>query len=187
MTKQRYCLKDKNSKSQHKAKGAEEQSELASGEGAFVVLGNLPGMDKWLIDSGASSHMTPQKECLINYRKFDTPEKVGLGDGRIVEAEGTGCVHLNMLFKVSNCKQAVMYDVLYVPKLACNLFSVRAAARKVNIIKFGCSRCWIWDRSGTLYGMGSLVDKLYELDCELNPTEYASAACESEIDLWYQQ
>ena len=37
--------------------------------------------------------------------------------------------------------------------------------------------------------MGSLVDKLYELDCELNPTEYASAACEqrSEMDLWHQR
>ena len=65
-----------------------------------------------------------------------------------------------MLFKVSKSKQAVMYDVLYVPKLACNLFSVGAAARKGNIIKFGCSKCWIRDRSGKLYGMGSLVDKL---------------------------
>ena len=74
---QRYCPKDKTSRSQHKAKAAEEQSnELANGEGAFVVPGNLPGMDRWLIDSGASSHMTPQRECLINYRKFDTPEKV---------------------------------------------------------------------------------------------------------------
>ena len=70
-----------------------------------MIPGDLPGMDRWLIDSGASSHMTPQRECLVNYRKFDTPEKVGLGDGRIVEAEGVGNVHLNMLFKVSNPKQ----------------------------------------------------------------------------------
>ena len=40
--------------------------------------------------------MTPQRERLVNYRKFDTPEKVGLGDGRIVEAEGVGNVHLNI-------------------------------------------------------------------------------------------
>ena len=38
--------KDKSSRSQHKAKAAEEQSEIASGEGEFVVPGNLPGMDK---------------------------------------------------------------------------------------------------------------------------------------------
>ena len=141
---QRYCLKDKNSRTQHRAKAAEEKSnESANGEGAFVVPENLPGMDRWLIDSGASSHMTPQRECLVNYRKFDTPEKVGLGDGRIVEAEGVGNVHLNMLFKVSDSKRAVMYDVLYVPKLACNLFSVRAAAWKGNVVanRLFCKHC----------------------------------------------
>ena len=54
-----------------------------------------------------------------------------------------------------------MHDVLYVSKLTCNLFSVRAAAGKGNIVKFGRSRCWIRDEAGKLYGMGSLVDKLY--------------------------
>ena len=159
------CPKDKNSRTQHRAKAAEERSnESVNGEGAFVVPENLPGMDRWLIDSGASSHMMPQRECLVNYCKFDTPEKVGLGDKRIVEAEGVGNVHLNMLFKVSDSERAVMYDVLYVPKLACNLFLVRAAARKGNVVKFGRSKCWIRDQSGILYGMGSLAVKLYELD-----------------------
>lgn len=146
-------------------------------------------MVKWLIDSGASSHMMLQREFLVNYRELDTPEKVALGDGRIVEAVGVGNVHLKMTFKVSSPKRAVMYDVLYVPKLACNLFSVRTAARKGNIVKFGRSRCWIRDQTGKLYGMGSLIDKLYQLDCEPRPTEYVSAASEQEhkVDLWHQR
>ena len=146
-------------------------------------------MGKWLVDSGASSHMTSQKEFLVSYREFETPEKVGLGDGRIVEAVGIGNIHLNMLFRVSNSKRAVMYNVLYVPKLACNLFSVRAAAAKGNVVKFGRSRCWIRDRTGKLYGMGSLIDKLYQLDCEPAVGERASAACEQrkDADLWHQR
>ena len=48
----------------------------------------LPG-DKWLVDSGASGHMTPKREYFTKYRSFSTPEKVGLGDGRVVEAVGT--------------------------------------------------------------------------------------------------
>ena len=186
---QRYCPKGKNSRSQHKAKTAEEKSSDSEGEGAFVASGDLTEMGKWLVDSGASSHMTPQKEFLIDYHEFDTPEKVGLGDGRIVEAVGVGNVRLNMLFKVSDSKRAVMYNVLYVPKLACNLFSVRAAAGKGNIVKFGRSRCWIRDRNGKLYGMGSLVGKLYQLDCEPAPVEDASAVCErrNNMDLWHQR
>lgn len=134
--------------------------------------------------------MTPQKEYLIDYREFDMPEKVGLGDGRIAEAVGDGNIRLNMLFKVSDSKQAVMYNVLCVPKLACNVFSVCAAAAiKGNIVKFGRSRCWIQDRNGKLYGMGSLVGKLYQLDCEPAPTENASAAREqrNNVDLWHQR
>ena len=42
-------------------------------------------MGKWLVDSGALSHITPQKEFLVTYREFDTPEKVKLGNGRVVE------------------------------------------------------------------------------------------------------
>ena len=67
---------------------------------------------------------------------------------------------------MSSPKESTMHDVLYVPKLTCNLFSVRAAAQKGNFIKFGHSKCWIRNQKGKLCGMGSLVDKLYQLDCE---------------------
>ena len=70
----------------HKAKTANEEVPFDSdGDGIFAAGDDLPQMDKWLVDSGASSHMTTQREFLTNYRKFDVPEKVGLGDGRIVE------------------------------------------------------------------------------------------------------
>ena len=36
--------------------------------------------------------------------------------------------------------------------------------------------------------MGSLVDKLYQLDCEPAITECASAVCEqTDVDLWHQR
>ena len=185
----RYCTKERSPRSQHEAKTAEEIPSHSGSEGAFVASSDSSEMGKWLVDSGASSHMTPQKKLLIDYREFDTPQMVGLGDGRIVEAVGAGNVQLKMLFKVSNPKRAVMYNVLYVPKLACNLFSVRAAASKGNIVRFGRSRCWIRDQEGKLHGMGSLVDKLYHLDCEPVSVEHASVTCEQrkDVNLWHQR
>ena len=47
-------------------------------------------MDKWLIDSGASSHMTWEKNILKNYKEFVQRQKVSLGDGRTVDAVGVG-------------------------------------------------------------------------------------------------
>jgi len=72
-----------------------------------------------------------------------------------------------MLFKVSDRKRAVMYDVLHVLKLSCNLFSVRAAENRGNTVEFGQSRCWIRGPKGTLEGVGFLTGKLYHLKCEV--------------------
>ena len=186
---QRFCPKRKE-KAQHRAKVTEDEVESDSdGEGAFPVSDEVPD-DKWLVDSGASSHMTPKGGYFTNYRSFSTPEKVGLGDGRVVEAVGVGTVRLNMLFKVSDSKRAVMYDVLHVPKLSCNLFSVRAAAKRGNTVKFGQSRCWIRGPKGTLKGMGFLTGKLYHLKCEvIAGKESASMVSEDlpEVDLWHQR
>ena len=141
---QRFCPKERKWKSDHRAKAAEEIfSDSGSDNGIFAAGDDLPQMGKWLVDSGASSHMTSQLDYMTNYRTFDTPEKVGLGDGRVVEALGVGNVQLKMFFKVSDFKLAVLYDVLYVPKLTCNLFSVRAAASKGNVVRFEQSKCWI--------------------------------------------
>ena len=108
-----------------------------------------------------------------------------------MEAVGVGSIRLDMLFRVSESKRAVLYDVLYVPKLSCNLFSIRATASKGSIVKFGRFRCWIRNRNGDLCGMGSLVGKLYQLDCKPTITEQTSAAAEQEndtpFDLWHQR
>ena len=106
---QRFCPKPR---SQHKAKTVEEKCDNSISEGMFAASADLPRMEKWLVDSGASSHMTHQKEILFDYREFAIPEKVGVSDGRIVEAVGIGNVHLNMLFKVSESKPATMHNVL---------------------------------------------------------------------------
>ena len=186
---QRFCPKRKE-KSQHRAKVTEDEVESdGDGEGAFPVSGEVPE-DKWLVDSGASSHMTPKREYFSKYQSFITPEKVGLGDGRVVEAVGVGTEKLNMPFKVSKSKKAVMYDVLHIPKLSCNLFSVRVATKRGNTFKFGQSKCWIRGPKGTLEGMGFLAGKLYHLKCDvITGEEKASLVSEdlSEIDLWHQR
>ena len=113
--------------------------------------------------------MTPVKETLVDYVEFNKPQLVCLRDGRMVEAFGRGNVHLTMPFSSCSPKRITMYDALYVPNLKCNLkcnlFSVRAAATKGNVVKFGEAKCWIHGKSGKLLGMGTVAGKLYYLDC----------------------
>ena len=133
--------------------------------------------------------MTQMREFLTDYQELERPETVKLGDGHVVEAVGVGNVYLNVIFDDSKPKKSIMYRVLYVPKLACNLFSIRAAVARGNTVKFGTTKCWIQDSKGTLRGMGSLVDKLYQLDCQPIVQEQVSVATHADngTNLWHQR
>ena len=56
-----------------------------------------------------------------------------------------------------------MTDVLYVPKLTSNLFSVHTAVLKGNMILFGHRYFWIQKKKGKLVGTGSPSGKLHKL------------------------
>ena len=133
----------------HNAKPAEVISivdSTDSEDGVFAVSSTSASVkEEWLIDSRATSHMTHSKEILYGYRQFETHEQVSLGDGRTVNAPGTGDITVKMNLKVSEHKRCAMRNVLYVPNLTCNLFSVRAAVSKGNVVRFGNDKCWIRD------------------------------------------
>jgi hypothetical protein len=47
----------------------------------FALLGSvILGEDTWIIDSGASKHMTGQRDILSSLIEKDFPQKVSLGD-----------------------------------------------------------------------------------------------------------
>jgi len=83
----------------------------------------------------------------------------------------------------------VFDHILYVPELAGNLFSLKAAVSKNNIIQFRNSRCWIRGASGRVFGMASLNDKLYRLNCSLVSQEQACVASEQrrKLNLWHER
>jgi len=181
----------------YRAKSAKHQDlnyDSDEGTDAFVasmhMSSGVTSASRWVIDSGATRHMTFQKELLSDYCQFKSPEAVGLGDGHTVDAYGAGRVKVSMLLGRSSSFDTAMSSVLYVPQLSCNLFSVRAATLKGNVIQFGHSRCWIRDSNGQLVGKGRLVDKMYQLDCvPEGPCENASIAKMQNVDAdeWHQR
>ena len=189
----RNCPRRKSSSTgpEHVARTVEEKcSDDYEDNGVFSAMSdadlNLVSCS-WLVDSGASRHMTKDLRLLIGFQEFKIPQKVGLGDGSTVEAVGVGDVNVNMKFEGLN-KQATLYNVLYVPKLTHNLFSVQAAASKGNTVQFSRTQCLIWDETGKVRGMGSLMGKLYQLNCEPVVIEHVSvASCENNINVWHQR
>ncbi|KAK9666632.1 hypothetical protein RND81_14G199700 [Saponaria officinalis] len=113
------------------------------------------GMSKdWIIDTGASHHVTGNVTCLTETTNI-LPRSVGLPDGQHVTATMIGTVCLN--------DQMVLQDVLYVPSLNCNLISVSQLITDAHcVLYFNKNFCLIQDRvSKTTIGRGELRDGLY--------------------------
>ena len=66
---------------------------------------------------------------MVDYVHFENPEKVRLGDNRVVQALGKGNIWLDIKDE-NDYNPARLVDVLYVPDLAKNLFSVSVAAKR---------------------------------------------------------
>ena len=68
----------------------EDKSATINGEDcdyAFVMQNDAPfkNICKWIMDSGATKHMTPYKAAFDTY-EVTSPRKVHIGDDSIVEA-----------------------------------------------------------------------------------------------------
>ena len=170
---------------EHKAK----QAAVKDDDFAFMMnAGSCEQSDtakpnRWLIDSGATRHMTPDRVKFKSYTMYSTPEKVALGDGHIVDAIGAGNVEVLVKTSRKVTNLCTIHDVLHVPDLKANLFSVRSAAERDTMVQFGHTRCWLKNKHGKVKAMGTLVDKLYYLDTEA-PNHNASVA---QTDLWHQR
>ena len=166
----------------HNAKHAAE--ETGADDYGFIISGTdeINKKDKWLIDSGATSHMTFNRDMFSDYKLFEKPQQVCLGDGHVLEAVGVGNVEIVTAVSRIKSNANTMHDVLHVPAMKVNLFSVRAAASRGVVVQFGHSRCWLKNKQGKLKATGTLTGKLYFLDT-CSDVHKASVAC----DLWHKR
>uniref|UniRef100_A0A2N9I543 Retrovirus-related Pol polyprotein from transposon RE1 n=1 Tax=Fagus sylvatica TaxID=28930 RepID=A0A2N9I543_FAGSY len=78
----------------------------------------------WIIDSGASDHMTSSHNFFESYSPCSGIEKVRIADGSFSSIAGKG------LIKIS--ERIDLKSVLHVPKLACNLLSDQSSGRTIG-------------------------------------------------------
>lgn len=100
---------------------------------AFVATKNKCNLDNmaWVIDSGASSHMTPKLNLLRDYQKFEKPKQIYLANGDLTEAIGEG----NFYFEAEETS-GFLSNVLFAPSMTENLFSVIKAIQLGHQVLF---------------------------------------------------
>ncbi|KAL5779663.1 hypothetical protein ACOSQ2_010400 [Xanthoceras sorbifolium] len=78
----------------------------------------------WIIDSGASDHMTSDSSLISDFQPCNNGLTIKIADGSVSQVTGTGSV------KISD--SLVLKSVLFVPKLDCNLLSITKLTKDCN-------------------------------------------------------
>ena len=107
------------------ARRAEEYSTHDEEEALATSTMNVIGSSEWIIDSGATQHMTFKRNNLDDYVEFKKPTVVNLGDNRSILAYGKGTYRVTAVVD-DKLQKIALRDVLYLPELDKNLLSVHA-------------------------------------------------------------
>ena len=129
---------------------------------------------RWIIDSGASAHMSAQRDKYSSYRKLPMPKRVWLGDERYILAIGIGTMYLD----VDDVDHPILLlHVLHVPDLHGNLISVSRLTSNGNKVSFlKGTDCRIDDANGKLAMTASIKDGLYVLKGTAAAPDHAHVA-----------
>ena len=106
----------------------------------YVLISTLTvtvphGSNDWLIDSGASKHMTGFKDSFVNLYEHESPHKVKLGDDYQYPIKGSG----ESSYILDSGKSLKMKNVLFIPGLKKNLISLSTLDAK-GMAKFLCGQ-----------------------------------------------
>ena len=78
----------------------------------------------WIIDFGATDHMTHKFTHFLTYNPCSRNKKIIVADGTVVVVVGQGNISLILELELKN--------VLHVPKLSTNLISIYQATKDLN-------------------------------------------------------
>lgn len=144
------------------AKGTETDDEIDYSFSGMVSSGKkeISMTKEWIIDSGASDHMTSSLKNLVNVKQAPATFTITLPTGATTVITHIGDVLLSNGLKLEN--------VLYVPTFNHNLLSIHKLAidNKCNVV-FHPGSCFIIDSvSKNVIGRGEIKQGLYYLTNE---------------------
>uniref|UniRef100_A0AAV1TCW5 CCHC-type domain-containing protein n=1 Tax=Peronospora matthiolae TaxID=2874970 RepID=A0AAV1TCW5_9STRA len=149
-------------------------------EGAVFAAGELR-YEEWLIDSGATSHMTPHRSELFEYKELNTGQQVSIADDKKLQVVGVGTVKLKGL----EGRRTMKVEVMHIPGLDKRLLSVGKLAGRGMRVEFRSSSSIIKSAKHAI-ASGKKIGKAYFLDCEQEEARFVEYAwAESEWELWH--
>lgn len=128
-----------------------------------ALIGKSSSENDWWLDSGATEHMCYIKEKFKEFNTLDVHRQVKVGNGSILDVQGIRKVEVqawsgNKWIKTDIC------DVLFVPDLDVNLFSLSTVLDKGLIMQANKDRCNLLDNNGHVRAVANREGRLFKMN-----------------------
>ena len=153
----------------------------SSFDDAFLLTHERSMPMDWVIDSGASFHVTPHRSWFHDYDASRTGT-VRIADGRSMQIHGIGDIHLAM----PNSTTFVLHRVRHVPALAKSLISVGQLDSLGFNVSFGDGG-WKLTKGSLVLAKGAKRNTLYSF-CVSSIVDHIVGITEQPpVSLWHQR
>ena len=157
-----HLKRDCKKKKRDEAAGSNHKQHSSNQHGAIALTASTSGSGRqamrWVLDTGASRHITAEKSILMNARPLDEDITITFGNGGTGKAIATGEVMLHTADAAFH-----LQDVLLIPEATENLISVRHATKRGVEFLFRKDRCEIASNGHTLATAPCKGDAIYYL------------------------
>ena len=166
----------------------EAEDESAGFIVSQINLGTTdPGKcSEFILDSGATSHITNSEKLLRNITTVSSPIKVALGNNKIVHAVAKGDILLDVRLP-GGIGNLMLFDVLYVPDIAFNLISISKACANNYSVVFTEGSGIISNDRNELVATADKINNLFYLNGSPVINEIANASVASKENLWHRR
>ncbi|KAE8697713.1 hypothetical protein F3Y22_tig00110610pilonHSYRG00140 [Hibiscus syriacus] len=115
----------------------------AAGQSQANINSNS-GEQHWVVDSGATHHLTPDATKVLSPTEFRGPGKLTVGNGVSLDIRSIG----SSVLPSTSSRALLLNDLLHVSSITKNLLSVSKLARDNTIyIEFHAATCYVRDES----------------------------------------
>lgn len=145
-----------------------------------VFLNGKYNKNEWYVDSGASAHITANKDWVKNMNTTPCIPEIVVANESKVPVVCSGEVDI---ISELGCNITVK-DVLCVPSLTTNLLSVSELIQNGNHVIFTKKNCYIRDKNNVLVATADLSDGVYKLRLQSQSCMLATTAS---AKLWHRR
>lgn len=180
----RECRVPKKSDKSNKAEDAKSTKEKDSNleETCYIGVNFVWNINDWIADSGASVHMTSQREIFTSFVEDQTVFSLADNSTLIVKSHGDVSVKSYVEGTVVNVR---LQDVYYVPELRRNLFSVGAAQKRGVNIRTKDNQMQFWRNDKCIIVAMRTDNNLYR--CAFEPKKSIEVnAVTNDLRLWHE-